>query len=116
MFWLFEIRESDGNDCNVFDAIVSADSRKEASVKLWKHLASAYPGDESDGGYGTFHPCTCEIPEGEEDRWECSHGGLLTNEDVDGEYGPRAFETYEDAKEAGSISHGTIALLCEELK
>src|SRR5262249_45958270 len=94
--YLIEVRDSDGNDCTVFDALVTAASKEEESAKLWRHLEEAYPDDESDGGFGTFHACDCwcdhfvgngvpgkqvGICEDCQDTWECSHGGLVTNED-----------------------------------
>ena len=57
--YLFEVRDSDGNDCTVFDAVVAAESREQATEILWKHLTETYPDDESDGGFGTFHACDC---------------------------------------------------------
>ena len=50
--YLFEVRDSDGNDCTVFDAVVAAESREQATEILWKHLTETYPDDESDGGFG----------------------------------------------------------------
>ena len=121
--FLFEVRDSDGNDCTVYDVIVTASTRDEASKKLWVHLAEMYPDDESDGGYGTFHACdcACEHTVGNgmtpvvgvcdrcRDSWECSHGGLLTNEDVGGEYGPQRFATFDAARAA----HRTYRQLVE---
>ena len=116
-FFLFEVRDSDGNDCTVFDVIVSAESREKASEKLWKHLDESFPDDESDGGFGTFHACDCACEHRKTmvcakcaDSWECSHGGLLTNEDADGEAGPREFATFEDADAERSRFHVFVDL------
>ena len=118
MIYLFEVTDCDGNDASVFDALVSADTREAASAKLWAYLDKAYPGDESDGGYETFHPCDCSCEHRKtmvcaqcvDKGWLCEHGGLLTNEDRDGDYGPRAFPDYESANEARAFYHGLIDL------
>lgn len=106
-YFLIEVRDSDGNDCTVYDAIVQAPDKAAASTRLWAELGSWYPDDEDDGGYGTYHACTCECEHGcspwDDDApghkagrcgdtgWECSHGGLLTDEDSDG--APREYAT-----------------------
>ena len=105
--WIFEVRDSDGNNSTVFDAIVSAETRELASDKLWAYLKEAYPNDESDGGYGTYHACDCACPHRKKticsrcsDSWDCSHGGLFTNEDCDGPYGPQEYPTAVEARDA----------------
>lgn len=105
MFYLFEVRDTDGNDTTVYDAIVEADNQENASDKLWAHLKRCYPKDESDGGFVTFHTCDCscehstsEVCEECRGGWECCHGGILTNEDCEGDYGPRAFTDYDAAR------------------
>lgn len=108
-FYIAEVRDSDGNDCTVYDALIAAESRDAASDKLWKYLEAAYPEDESDGGFGTYHPCDCvcdhnaspwdDDAKGHEtgrcgdQGWECSHGGLLTDE-------PETFAEYDTKVEA----------------
>ena len=94
--YIAEVRDSDGNDCTVFDALIVADSREAASEQLWRHLETAYPNDESDGGFGTYHPCDCACGHRKRtvcprcrDSWECSHGGLLVSE-------PSEIEEYPD--------------------
>lgn len=125
--WLFEVRDSDGNDCTVYDVVVNARTLERASAALWAHLKRCYPDDETDGGYGTFHPCNCheyvscehqsigfcEKPKCQraEERFECQgHGGLLTNEDCDGEYGPRQFPNFERASEECRVYHCKVYL------
>jgi hypothetical protein len=117
--YFFEVRDSDGNDCTVFDALVTARDREQASAKLWEYLHAEYPGTEDDGGYGTFHPCDCvcedhgrEIAYCDEcqEGWECSHGGLLTNEDCDGPYGVQEYATVEEAMGARARYHSLIDL------
>jgi hypothetical protein len=123
MFYLFEVRDSDGNNCFISDAIVEAPTLNKASEALWEYLAEIYPTDDNDGGYGTFHACDCECEHASpvapicdecSDHWECSHGGLLTNEDCgDTEYGPKEFATYSDARAARKTTyfHSLIELL-----
>jgi hypothetical protein len=124
MFYLFEVRDSDGNDCSVFDVIVEAETKETASAQLWKHLEEQYPDDEGDGGFGTFHACDCAcdhfVGNGQTpvvgicddcaDGWECSHGGLTTNEDAAGQYGPQEFATYNEALAAHARYHSLIDL------
>jgi hypothetical protein len=86
--FLIEVRDDDGNDATVYDALITAPSYEAAVTRLWTHLFEQYPADQSDGGDGTFHPCTCHCPhrtdEGICDRcqetWECSHGGLIVSD------------------------------------
>jgi hypothetical protein len=115
--YVFEVCDSDGNDVTVYDAIVTADTRELAAAKLWEYLDEAYPGDVSDGGVGTVHPCDCHcehrkgsICERCHDAWECSHGGLLTNEDADGPYGPQEFDTVMEALDARRRYYSLIDL------
>jgi hypothetical protein len=121
-FWLFEVHDSDGNDNTIYDVIVSADTGDKASDTLWKYLDEQYPNDETDGGYGTYHPCDCECDHGKlsdcehgcSDTWECSHGGLLTNEDATGDYGPQEYETFADALANHARYHSLIDLTPDE--
>jgi len=124
-FYLFEVRDCDGNDVTAYDAIVPGASKAEASEKLWAYLEELYPDDEHDGGFGTYHACDCEPPPCEHEdaesyegpcdcadewrqTWECSHGGLLTDEDSDP--GPQVFSSYEDAKASRATYHCLIDL------
>ena len=116
-FFLIELRDSDGNDCTVYDVLIEAKDDEEAYAILDKYIEEEYPGDESDGSFGTFHPCVCECEHGtkseplceecSEDR-ECSHGGLLYGET--GYQGFEAFDTYEQAYEARARYHTLIDL------
>jgi hypothetical protein len=80
MWYIVESRESDGNDCSVTDHIVEADDAEAAVNKVCDELERRATergiGMESDGGFGYYFECDCDIPEGEEDSWECSHGGV----------------------------------------
>lgn len=118
MFYVFEVRDSDGNDCTVFDALVEAKTFELASSRLWRHLAECYPDDESDGGYGTFHACDCKCDHGRPpfdcehcaETWECSpHGGLLTNEDD--VPAPLVFATEAEARAHLAYYHSLIELV-----
>lgn len=80
MFWTVEIRDSDGNDCTVYDWIIEADSGWWARDKAFEEAQRRVPDAEHDGDSGAYYPCDCEIPEGEEDSWECSHGGYIIGE------------------------------------
>lgn len=113
-WWRVELRDSDGNDCWVYDCLVMADCADSAYDKVYSAIMKDFPDDESDGCEGTFHPCTCECDHGlklgecEED--ECAdasdycdgHGGLLLDEAE----GP--FETEEEAK--ASMYHSLIVI------
>jgi hypothetical protein len=56
---------------------------------------------ESDGSYGYFYGCDCDIPEEEADYWECSHGGITVQEPDE----IQAFATYEEAEAARATYH-----------
>ena len=121
-YYLIEVRDSDGNDCSVFDAIVFAESRDAASARLWRFLEERYPDDEGDGSYGTYHACNCACEHRKTkicarcaDAWECSHGGITTNEDAAGAYGPQEFATLADARAAHAKYHELIDLSDVEL-
>ncbi len=80
-YFLFEIRESDGNDCRVYDCIVEAGSQDEATDKLFVDLdAKAAKGNwESDGDMGYYFPCTCEVlDEPTDDPSECEQCEVLS--------------------------------------
>ena len=115
MFYLLELRDSDGNDCTVYDIIVEAADQDSALDRAWSEIMKDYPDDEEDGGYGTFHPCDCECEHGvnpyqceqecDGDQWECSHGGLLLND-----HNVKSFETYAEALAAHARYHCLIDL------
>ena len=121
-YFVIEVRDTDGNDCTVYDAVVYAPDKAAASERLWAELRSWYPEDEGDGGYGTFHTCNCECEHGcspwEDDapgheagrceHWECSHGGLVTDEDGDG--APAEYQTRDEAMAAHRIYRSLIDL------
>ena len=72
--YLFEIRESDGNDCTVYDCIIMADNAEDAKDELATNLeAKAKQGNwESDGNFGGYYlPCDCENEEPEELTFPC---------------------------------------------
>lgn len=116
-YYMFEVRDSDGNDCTVYDVIVAAESREAASDTLWAHAAKMYPHDESDGGFGTYHACDCVCEHRKRmvcdrcrETWECTHGGLTTNEDAEGAYGPQEYATHDAAFAARATYHALIDL------
>lgn len=86
--YIFELRESDGNDCTVYDAIVEADSSKQALALLADDLDSRAKAKdwESDGNYGYFFPCDCEQPGEPLDELPCDScatlriNGVVTHE------------------------------------
>ena len=102
--WLVEVRDSDGNDCTVYDVQVGADTAGSALEAVWAWVNETWPEDEEDGCQGTYHPCDCEcehginpwedeLPSGSphkcRDRWECSHGGVLVGDpELAGEHVP----------------------------
>lgn len=62
-----EVRDSDGNDCTVYDVLVRATDPEHAKEQVWEWVKATWPEDEEDGGDGTFHPCA----------HECEHGKPL---------------------------------------
>ena len=99
-----EVRDSDGNDCTVYDYVVQAETADAARDAVWASVREDYPDDEEDGCDGTYHPCDCicehTIPGGTtrfernvcedcDDNWECSHGGLLIGEPEPGDTSSR---------------------------
>lgn len=72
--YIIEINDSDGNDCHVYDVVVSAPSRADALATVWRWINEEYPEDEPDGNGGTYHPCDCATSDDED-----SHGGLLVD-------------------------------------
>ena len=62
MFYLFEIRDTDGNDCTVYDCIIEADSIALATELIHAHF-EAFTSLESDGNSGYYRQCDCEVPE-----------------------------------------------------
>jgi hypothetical protein len=72
-YYYYEIRESDGNDCRVYDCIVEAENKEQADQEVSSHFeAEAKANDwESDGDFGYFFPCDCEVPEMPEEEIPC---------------------------------------------
>ncbi len=68
MFYYFEIRDTDGNDCRVYDCVVEAENEDKANDEVQASIMAAYPNDEEDGDGGTYHTCDCEQPEEPEDN------------------------------------------------
>jgi hypothetical protein len=103
MIYTIEVRDSDGNDCHVYDLLVEAVSKDAAQDAAWAWVRAEWPKDDEDGGDGTFHPCDCECKHGfgvgvdhetEDDdcdpsMWECSHGGVLVGEVEEGDQSAR---------------------------
>lgn len=87
--YIVEIRESDGNDCTVYDCIVEAESHDDALNKIYEHFdaRAEREGWESDGGEGWYFPCDCD--DDNSDACE-GHGGILIGE-------PEEFASYDDA-------------------
>ena len=119
MFFLFELRDSDGNDCSVSDLIIEAQTLDDAREKAGDALDDLFPEHESDGLWGTYAPCDChcehqsvgfcelEACDNERETRECSHGGATVNGDDDTVKG---YETFEEAREAGSKFHRAILI------
>lgn len=115
MLFLFELRDSDGNDCTVYDFIVEADSLSEAIERAGEAFDELYPNSEPDGGFGSYHPCACEHDAGcslrhggncECDGMDCpGHGGATFNGDDDTAKG---YPTLEDCMVDCSRFHRQI--------
>jgi hypothetical protein len=66
MYTLYEIRETDSNDCTVFDCIVEGNDREDCDAQIAEHFdALAERGNwESDGNFCSYYfPCNCESPD-----------------------------------------------------
>lgn len=114
--YLIGVLDSDGNDCSVFKALVTAEGQEAALARVCAYVEKAYPKDEWDGGYGTYHPCNCACEHRKRsvcarcrDEWECSHGGILID-DVNVE----EYATVEEAMGARARYHGLIDLTVPE--
>jgi len=103
-FWVVEVNDSDGNNNDISDMVVEAvdaGTALDAAADAVEARAKERKIDmESDGRFGWFYGCDCEIPAGEEDSWECAHGGVLLNETPEG-----PFETQEAAEAACAPYH-----------
>jgi len=106
-FYLIEVRDSDGNNCTVYDVIVSVPTRESALDAVMDHVTEMYPDDEPDGGYGTFHACDCHLYNEGSDG-DCSHGGVLIDD-----YNVEIYATRAQAMAARSISHVLVDLTNE---
>lgn len=121
MFYLIELRDSDGNDVSVYDLLIEAKSQEKAFDKADAYMVETWPDDESDGNLGTFHPCHCVCEHGfprdgidcphfddgndcDTSTWECSHGGLLLSEK------PQSYSTHKLAMLDHSIYHCLVDL------
>lgn len=74
--YIVEIRESDGNDCTVYDCIVDAHSEQDAFDRVYAHFdeRAEHEDWENDGGEGWYFPCDCT--DADADACE-GHGGLM---------------------------------------
>ena len=101
-FYLVSISDSDGNDNTILDYTVEADSKADAVEKTADAVEARAKengiGMESDGGFGWFYHCDCDIPEAEEETWECSHGGITINDGEEAVDGP--FDSESEARKA----------------
>jgi hypothetical protein len=72
--YIVEMRDSDGNDCTVYDVILIAESAEAAEALVLTHFdkQAESRGWESDGDRGWYYPCDCA-----EDSDGCDgHGGI----------------------------------------
>jgi len=78
--YLFELRESDGNNCTVYDCIIEAESAQEALEELSADLDSRAKrgGWESDGFCGYYFPCDCQNEEPEAPPVPCDSCAMLS--------------------------------------
>lgn len=90
MIWTVEVRDSDGNDCTVYDVRVEADNAEAARNAAFDWVLSESPkGTEADGDWGAYYPCDCQPEDGEDaDTFEpqCDgHGGFMVGEPEEGD-------------------------------
>lgn len=78
-----EIRDSDGNDCKVYDVVVAANSAEEARDHVFDWALENSPkGTEEDGDYGAYYSCdSCNC---ESENCE-GHGGFSVGEASEGD-------------------------------
>ena len=91
-----DVMDSDGNDVTVYDVLVTAPSAIDARDQVFTWVESQWPDDESDGDWGTYHPCDCQcdhtvgngtpgkqvgVCDACQETWDCpAHGGVLIGE------------------------------------
>ncbi len=97
MFYYFEIRDTDGNNCRVYDCVVEAENEDKAYDEVQASIKAAYPNDDEDGSGGTYHVCDCEEPE----EPECEgHGGITVSD-------AQEFATEDEAEAECASYHST---------
>lgn len=101
-FYLYEIRDSDGNDCIVYDCIVEAADLDSAEDRIFEHF-DAFTTLDTDGDRGYYRECDCAIPPTEIDTWECSHGGISIS-------APEVYETEDAAITACVYYHSRYSI------
>jgi hypothetical protein len=134
-YYLIELRDSDGNDCSVYDLLIEATDQDSALAKADAFIEEEYPDDESDGNGGTFHPCECAAWCAKDHSIakanRCpAHGGTdetgetdddeesdcKTAERCEGHGGllladePETFDTYDDVRAAHRFYHSLVDL------
>jgi hypothetical protein len=85
MFYYYELRESDGNDCTVYDIVIEAGDRDAADTQIAEHFdaeakAKNWDADGSLGGY--MFPCDCEQPTVPEEEIPCPDCAMLNIDGV----------------------------------
>ncbi len=101
MFYYFEIRDTDGNHCRVYDCVVEAENEDEAYDKVQTSIWLAYPRDEDNDDGGTFHVCDCQPEEPEDNAADCDQCDALNINGVNcHESGCPTYAKYLRAKRA----------------
>lgn len=78
-----EVRDTDGNDCTVYQVLVDCDSAEEAREQAFDWAMREAPeGTEEDGDFGGFYPCDCD----DETPTDCEHGGFTVGEPMNGDH------------------------------
>lgn len=88
MIYLFELYDSDCNDCTVNDVLVQANNEEEAKEKICRYVEDTDPELEADGGYGWYYPCKHDDTE----DWCEGHGGVVLNEEAIEVWGDEVLE------------------------
>jgi hypothetical protein len=81
MFYVYEIRETDGNDARVYNCVIEGETKEKAGETLSSYFQkeASEKGWDHDGNFcGYFFPCDCEVPEMPEEVIPCPQCSMLS--------------------------------------